>query len=152
RPVGAAARLCLPARAPGRLGADAQTRDAELVRELAGAGSDRIAHLLGLEQRRLAALREDLADQPFLAPDGHLGERRPVLEGRRAAFAPPRGGPSLGVHPLRRPRVTQAARLDRGAGLECVLRAFGAAHAVKPEAPLGVARAAPRVPPPVRQL
>ena len=47
----------------GGLGARSEPRDAELVSELAGTVGDRLAHLLGLEQDRLAALRQHFADQ-----------------------------------------------------------------------------------------
>src|SRR5437879_10609821 len=96
------------------LGSGAQARDAELVRKLAGAVGDRVPHLLGLEQNRVAALREDLADQPFRAADGHLCERGAVLEGRRPALGRPACRDAFQAEHLRAPRITQPSRPEGG--------------------------------------
>ena len=68
-----------------RLGAGAEARDAELVRELPRTVGYCLAHRVGLEQDRLAALRQDFADQPFSAADGHLREGGAVLQQGGAA-------------------------------------------------------------------
>ena len=49
-----------------RLGAGAEARDAELVRELPRTVGHCFAHRVGLEQDRLAALRQDFADQKLI--------------------------------------------------------------------------------------
>src|SRR5204863_227430 len=130
----------------------AQAGDAELVPELARARDDRGAHLLRLEQDRLAPLRKDLADQPLRAAHGHLRERRAVLEQRCPALGGPAGGDALGVEHLGGARVAQAAGLERRPRFEGLVRHLGAAHAVEAEAALGVACAVPGVDAPVGEL
>src|SRR5258705_9020877 len=139
-------------RPPAGLGAGAKARNAELVRELARAVGNCLSHLFGLEQDRLAALRQDLADQPFDASDRHLRKSGAVLQRHRAALSSPAGRDALEVQNLGRTPVPETVRVERAARLEAFLSQLGAAHPVEAEAPLGVARAVPRVHAPVRQL
>src|SRR5207249_750224 len=84
------------------------------------------AQLLRLAQNRLAAEREDLADQPVLAADCDLFDRRAVLQQpRRAALEPP--ARDLGRVPdLDRSGVAQAAGFEALARLEVVGEHSGA--------------------------
>ena len=77
------------------LGAYSKASDAELVPELARTVGDSLSHLLGLEQDRVAALREHFANQPLHAADRHLCQSRAVLQRRRAAFGAQRAATPL---------------------------------------------------------
>src|SRR5437762_10671686 len=117
------ARYTSPCQARGhgrkRLGAEAL--DAQLARELTRACGDLLAHVCRLQDDRLAAPGEDLADEPVLRADRRLRDGAPVLQRPRAALElVARDG--LRVPDPGEPGVRQPVRLEVGAPLERLVR------------------------------
>src|SRR5207253_1871174 len=134
-----------------RLGAGSKPSDPELLGERLRVRGDVATQVCGLEDDRLASVREDLAEEPLLAADRCLGNRRTVREGTSISALDPPPGDRLRVPDPGVPDVAQPARLEPFSRLELVARQARAAHAVEPEAAFAVSRAVPRVDVPVRE-
>src|SRR5205085_612871 len=119
--------------------ADAEPRDAELLRQRAGLGGDPVAQILGLEHDGLAAVRKDLADQPFLAADRDVGDGAAVLPRLGSALERPAAHLG-GVEDPSRARAAEPRRLEARARVELLLRQLRRAHPVEAEGANGVAR------------
>ena len=125
-----------------RLGDADARRPSSRCTALARGRRSRGAELGRLEHDRLAAVAEDLADQPLRAADRPLGDRRAVREPARALLQLP--ARDLGRVPdARGPGVAELVRVEALARLEVPALDPGAAHPVEPERALAVARAVP---------
>src|SRR5207244_4199513 len=94
---------------------------------------------------------EDLADEPVLRADRHLGDGAAVLQRPGAALDLVAGDRLREPH-ARQARVGEPVRLEVRARLERVVRQRRALHPVEPERPLALLRAIPGVDVPVREL